>query len=73
MKSKTIVKFAKSDEGVSVTLNNTETIDVLIGIAETIQLISEGTKENRKNIISDINKILDVLEEQEKKEETNNE
>lgn len=73
MKSKTIVKFAKNDEGVSVTLNNTETIDVLIGIAETIQLISEGTKENRKSIMSDINKILDVLEEQEKKEETNNE
>ena len=73
MKSKTIVKFTKNDEGVSVTLNNTETIDVLIGIAETIQLISEGTKGNRKNIISDINKILDVLEEQEKKEETNNE
>ena len=73
MKSKTIVKFAKNDEGVSVTLNNTETIDVLIGIAETIQLISEGTKENRKSIISDINKILDVLEEQEKKEETKNE
>lgn len=73
MKSKNIVEFAKNDEGVSVTLNNTETIDVLIGIAETIQLISEGTKENRKSIMSDINKILDVLEEQEKKEETNNE
>lgn len=73
MKSKTIVKFTKNDEGVSVTLNNTETIDVLIGIAETIQLISEGTKENRKSIISDINKILNVLEDQEKEEETKNE
>ncbi len=71
MKSKNIVEFAKNDEGVSVTLNNTETIDVLIGIAETIQLISEGTKETRKSIISDINKILDILEEQEKKEEEN--
>lgn len=71
MKSKNIVEFAKNDEGVSVTLNNTETIDILIGIAETIQLISEGTKETRKSIISDINKILDILEEQEKKEEEN--
>ena len=71
MKYKNIVEFAKNDEGVSVTLNNTETIDVLIGIAETIQLISEGTKETRKSIISDINKILDILEEQEKKEEEN--
>lgn len=73
MKSKIIVKFTKNDEGVSVTLNNAETIDVLIGIAETIQLISEGTKENRKSIISDINKILNVLEDQEKEEETRNE
>lgn len=71
MKSKNIVEFTKDDEGVSVTLNDTETIDVLIGIAETIQLISEGTKEKRKSIISDINKILDLLEEQEKKEEEN--
>lgn len=66
-KSKTIVKFTKNDEGVSVILHNCRTIDVLMGIAEIIQLISEGTKENREKIISDINKILNILEE--KKEE----
>lgn len=60
------MKFTKNDEGVSVTLNSTEVLDVLIGIAEIIQMILEETKEDRKNIISDINKILDVLEEQEK-------
>lgn len=62
-RDKTIVRFTKNDEGISVMLNSSITIDVLIGIAETIQIISEGTKENRKQIISDINKILDVLEE----------
>lgn len=61
MKSKTIVKFTKSDEGVSVRINNTETINVLVGIAEAIQIISEETKKNKKSIISDINTILDIL------------
>ena len=44
LKSITIVKFTKNDKGVSVTINNTETINVLVGIAETIQLISKETK-----------------------------
>lgn len=66
MKSRTIAKFTKNDEGVSVTVNEAETIDILIGIAETIQMISENSNAERKNIISDLNKILDVLEEQEK-------
>lgn len=65
MKSKTIAKFTKNDEGVSVTVNSTQIIDVLIGIAQTIQMISEESKNDRKDIISDINKILDVLEEKE--------
>ena len=65
MKSKIIVKFTKNDEGVSVTVNSTQIIDVLIGIAQTIQMISEESKNDRKDIISDINKILDVLEEKE--------
>jgi len=34
MKSKTIVKFTKNDEGVNVTVNSTQIIDVLIGIAQ---------------------------------------
>lgn len=68
MESKTIVEFTKSDKGISVTVNDTEILHVLIGIAETIQMIEDNTNENRKSIISDINKILDVLE---KKEEEN--
>lgn len=66
MKSKTIVKFTKNDEGVSATVYEADTVDILIGIAETIQMISENSNAERKNIISDLNKILDVLEEQEK-------
>lgn len=67
MKSITIVKFTKNDKGVSVTINNTETINVLVGIAETIQLISKETKQNKESIMSDINKILDILEKEEEK------
>ena len=67
MKSITIVKFTKNDKDVSVTINNTETINVLVGIAETIQLISKETKQNKESIISDINKILDILEKEEEK------
>ena len=67
MKSITIEKFTKNDKGVSVTINNTETINVLVGIAETIQLISKETKQNKESIISDINKILDILEKEEEK------
>nr|DAM85441.1 MAG TPA: hypothetical protein [Caudoviricetes sp.] len=71
MKARMIVKFTKSDEGVEVVFNNTETVDVLVGIAEAIQLITEETKQSRQDVVSDINKILDILEEQEKKEEEN--
>lgn len=67
MKSKIIAKFIKDDDGVSVEVYSTDSIDVLVGIAETIQLISKETKESKKGIVSDINKILDILEEQEKK------
>ena len=71
MEARMIVKFAKSDEGVEVVFNNTKTVDVLIGIAEAIQLITEETKQSRQDVVSDINKILDILEEQEKKEGEN--
>lgn len=69
MKSKTIVKFTKNDEGVSATVYSTETVNILIGIAQTIQIVSGQSKKDNKSILSDINKILDILEEQEKKEE----
>lgn len=65
MKSKTIVKFTKNYEGVSVTVYGTETVNILIGIAQTIQIISGQSKKDNKNILVDISKILDILEEKE--------
>lgn len=62
-----ILQFKKSEEGISVITNSGLTIDILIGIAETIQLITEETKEKKENILSDINKILEVLENKEEK------
>lgn len=62
-----ILQFKKSEEGISVIANSGITIDILIGIAETIQLITEETKEKKENILSDINKILEVLENKEEK------
>lgn len=69
MKSKTIVEFIQKDEGVEVNIYPSETVSVLIGVAETIQMITKHAKEDRESVMSDINKILDILEEQEKKEE----
>lgn len=71
MKKKTIVKFIKNDEGISIKILSTQTVDVLVGIAETIQLISKITETNIDSIMSDINKILEILEEN--KEENENE
>lgn len=62
-----ILQLKKSEEGISVIANSGITIDILIGIAETIQLITEETKEKKENILSDINKILEVLENKEEK------
>lgn len=66
---KTIVKFIKSDEGIGVKVASTQTVDVLVGIAETVQLVSRTTKNRIESIMSDINKILEILEEEENQNE----
>jgi hypothetical protein len=71
LEPKTILEFIQTDEGIKVNIYPTGTVNVLIGVAETIQMITEETKEDRKSILSDVNKILDILEE--KEEETKNE
>lgn len=43
--------------------NNSGRLDVIIGIAETIQIIIEETGQKRKNIIADIETAVKVLEE----------
>ncbi len=69
MKPRIILKFKKNDDGITVETNDAKTIDLLMGMAETIQMLMDGTGEKREKIISDINIILDVLEKE--KEEKN--
>lgn len=66
---KTIVKFIKSGDGIGIKVAPTQTVDVLVGIAETVQLVSRTSKNSIKSIMSDINKILEILEEEENQNE----
>lgn len=60
---KIILEFKKSDEGITVVTYDCPIIDILVGIAETIQLMMEETKENKETILTDISKALEILEE----------
>ena len=69
MKPRIILKFKKNDDGITVETNDAKTIDLLMGMAETIQMLMDGTSEKREKNISDKKIILDVLEKE--KEEKN--
>lgn len=59
-----ILEVKKSKNGVAVEIHEGTTLDVIIGIAETIQIIIEETSQKRKNIIiADIETAVKVLEE----------
>lgn len=58
-----ILEVKKSKNGVAVEKLEGTTLDVIIGIAETIQIIIEETGQKRKNIIADIETAVKVLEE----------
>lgn len=58
-----ILEVKKSKNGVAVETHEGTTLDVIIGIAETIQIIIEETGQKRKNIIADIETAVKVLEE----------
>lgn len=62
-----ILEVKKSKNGVAVEIHVGTTLDVIIGIAETIQIIIEETGQKRKNIIADIETAVKVLEEGGKK------
>lgn len=62
-----ILEVKKSKNGVAVEILKGTTLDVIIGIAETIQIIIEETGQKRKNIIADIETAVKVLEEGGKK------
>lgn len=62
-----ILEVKKSKNGVAVEIHEGTALDVIIGIAETIQIIIEETGQKRKNIIADIETAVNVLEEGGKK------
>lgn len=62
-----ILEVKKSKNGVAVEIHEGTVLDVIIGIAETIQIIIEETGQKRKNIIADIETAVKVLEEGGKK------
>ena len=59
----TILELKKSKKGVGVEIHEGTIIEVIIGIAETIQIIMEESGQKRKNVIADIEKAIDILEE----------
>lgn len=59
----TILELKKSKNGVGVEIHEGTIIEVIIGIAETIQIIMEESGQKRKNVIADIEKAIDILEE----------
>lgn len=63
MGEEVIVKFIKKDNGISVSVDNATSIEVLLGLAETIQLLAENTDATEKDVIKEINKILKILNE----------
>lgn len=62
-----ILEVKKSKNGVAVEIHEGTKLDVIIGIAETIQIIIEETGQKRKNIIAAIETAVKVLEEGGKK------
>lgn len=64
---KVVLEFRKDNEGIGVIIHDCSVVDVIIGIAETIQLIMEGTNENKENILADISSALEILEKEEEK------
>ena len=66
MKSKIILKFIKREDGIGVIADGGTTVDILMGIAETIKLLAKNTDETEKSVMEDIDKILNLLNEEEK-------
>lgn len=69
MKEKTdiILEIKKDENGVSTSINDGTVVEIIIGIAEAIQLIMEGTKQNKQSILANIEKAIDILNESEEK------
>lgn len=60
---KRILEFTKNKAGVSVNVeDNTQILDVLIGIGLTIDMLIRGQKTTKKQVLADINKIVTEIE-----------
>lgn len=70
-----ILEFNKSDEGVSVSIeDNTQIIDVLTGIGLTLNMLIEQKHVKKEQVFKDLNEILTIIEnnkEEEKGEKEN--
>lgn len=69
MKEKTdiILEIKKDKNGVNASINDGTVLEVIIGIAEAIQLIIAGTGQDKQTILADIEKAIDILNESEEK------
>ena len=63
MEEEIILEFKKRNNSVGVEIHEGTALELIIGIAETIQIIMDETGQKRKDIIADIEKTIDVLEE----------
>lgn len=64
-----ILEFIKSKDGISVNIEDkTEILDVLIGIGLTLDMLINQQNVSKNEVLKDINRILMVLENANKKE-----
>lgn len=68
-----ILEFTKSDEGVSVSIeDNTQIIDVLTGIGLTLNMLIEQKHVKKEQVFKDLNEILTIIENNKEEGEEEN-
>lgn len=68
-----ILEFTKSDEGVSVSIeDNTQIIDVLTGIGLTLNMLIEQKHVKKTQVFKDLNEILTIIENNKEEGEKEN-
>ncbi|MBQ2937591.1 MAG: hypothetical protein IJE05_01725 [Clostridia bacterium] len=66
-KAEVVLEFQKTGNGISVVVHECSILDVVVGIAETIELIMENSDATKESVFEDINKVLEVLKKEEEK------
>lgn len=68
-----ILEFTKSDEGISVSIeDNTQIIDVLTGIGLTLNMLIEQKHVKKDQVFEDLNEILTIIENNKEEGEKEN-